>query len=157
MQRRRHTLAWSQSGGSALPVREAMRSCRRPRYRRARWDARASPARTWTSLPVASHPSLVRAHVRCVCALARCCSQNYVGPVNTVGLKQLLAHKYVSGDTYVWAAHAAGWQRLDAVAELSAGDAARASAAPPALSLPASRSHSLHSPSHSLTHSPTHS
>jgi len=38
--------------------------------------------------------------------------QNYVGPVDTDGLRQLLAHAYVSHDTYVWAAHLSGWLRL---------------------------------------------
>mmetsp|Transcript_46735 Transcript_46735/g.77361 ORF Transcript_46735/g.77361 Transcript_46735/m.77361 type:complete len:610 (+) Transcript_46735:86-1915(+) len=78
--------------------------------------------------------------------------QNYVGPVNTVGLRQLLTHQYVNASTYVWASHLTGWLRLGNVPELAnspapptavpqqtiipAAPASAAPAAPAALTVP---------------------
>ena len=45
--------------------------------------------------------------------------QNYVGPVDSHGLRQLRQHKYVHNDTYVWAESLCGWQRLSSLAEFS--------------------------------------
>ena len=45
--------------------------------------------------------------------------QNYVGPVDSHGLRQLRKHKYVHNDTYVWAECLFGWQRLSSLPEFS--------------------------------------
>lgn len=44
--------------------------------------------------------------------------QNYVGPVDARGLRQLRKHSYVHGETYVWAEVLDGWKKLDEIAEL---------------------------------------
>ena len=44
--------------------------------------------------------------------------QNYVGPVNNDGLKQLQVHKYVTSETYVWAQHLSGWVQLNTLPEM---------------------------------------
>ncbi|KAL1521767.1 hypothetical protein AB1Y20_021421 [Prymnesium parvum] len=52
--------------------------------------------------------------------------QNYVGPVNNDGLKQLQVHKYVNADTYVWAQHLSGWVQLNTLPDMLADGAATA-------------------------------
>lgn len=58
--------------------------------------------------------------------------RNYVGPVDTAGLQQLLAHEYVNSNTYMWASHLSGWSRVSALLELTHPDAKAAPAAPAA-------------------------
>ena len=47
--------------------------------------------------------------------------QNYVGPIDTGGLHELIAGQFVLPDTYVWAQHLEGWEQVAAVAELAVG------------------------------------
>lgn len=61
-------------------------------------------------------------------------SNNYVGPVSMDGLKALLSHKYVSAETFVWAAHLSEWQALATLPGMpsdvtAAADGARGAAA----------------------------
>ena len=57
--------------------------------------------------------------------------QNYVGPVDSHGLRQLRLHKYVHADTYVWAERLAGWQKLQTLADFQEAAAAAPAAPPP--------------------------
>ena len=62
--------------------------------------------------------------------------QNYVGPVDTHGLKQLKKHGYVNDETYVWAESLAGWQRLSTLPQMQAAAAAVPPPLPPAAPAP---------------------
>jgi len=61
--------------------------------------------------------------------------QNYVGPVDTAGLRQLRQHKYISSSTYVWAEQLSGWQKMGSLPQFIDASATGIQS-PPMLALP---------------------
>ena len=71
--------------------------------------------------------------------------QNYVGPVDTHGLRQLMLHNYVQSSTYVWADTLSGWERISSLPQFAQAPPPGAPAPPapappvaPSVSVPSS-------------------